>query len=426
MKILYVIAMYGPEYLANLIHREIGLEFVKRGHSFDVFALASAREISRPLRFSETSRVSDGINVHRALAAGRAFPDVLNAVAKPLLHYDRFGAGWWYLSRYLAQHRDFDVILSEGAYPFGAMTALALYGLSPRKAKGAPKLVITVAGGDFIASRETRYGYGRFRTARALMRYAFERAAVVRVTTPLVRERVLALGASAEQIALIPRNIASYSYPPDDIPLDVYRARAAEQIRAQWNLGTAHVIAAVGRLLPIKGFDTLLRALPRAVERAGDTRVLVIGPNRIDPQYGDYQKFLTRLAGELHVADKVIFTGAIPHPDMRDYLAASDVIAVPSVLEGMNKIAVEGAAVGTPSVVTRTAGIADWLLETGCGEVVAEGSPDALAQGLVRLLCDEPLRAEMARRGVAAAGAFSSDKIGGELVELCEGVVGGL
>lgn len=439
MKILYVIAMYGPEYLANLIHREIGLEFVKRRHSFSVFALASARELSRPDTLQTPDRLScdklrrqtcqvsneDGIAVHRALAAGRPFPDALNAVAKPLFHYDRFGAGWWYLSRYLAQHRDFDVILAEGAYPFGAMTALALYSLSAQKASGAPKLVITVAGGDFIASRETRYGYGRFRTARALMRYAFERAAAVRVTTPLVRERVLALGASPEQIALLPRNIASYSFPPNDIPLETYRVQAGDKIRAQWNLGTAHVIAAVGRLLPIKGFDTLLRALPRIVERAGDTRVLLIGPNRVDPQHGDYQKYLMRLADELHVADRVIFTGAVPHPDMRDYLAACDVIAVPSVLEGMNKIAVEGAAVGTPSVVTRTAGIADWVNETRCGVVVSEASPDALAEGLIRLLCDDSLRADMARHGVEAAGAFSSEKIGGKLVELCERVVGG-
>ena len=67
-----------------------------------------------------------------------------------------------------------------------------------------------------------------FAPAWQLMRYAFRRAALVRVTTPLVRERVLALGATREQIALIPRNIASYCFPPK-YPLDTYRLKSARR-----------------------------------------------------------------------------------------------------------------------------------------------------------------------------------------------------
>lgn len=414
MNILYLIAMYGPQYLGNLIHREIGEEFVRRGHTFQVFTLASAREHVD----IASQRAGDGIEVHRALAAGRALPDALNALTKPLLHYDRFGAGWWYLSRFLAQHRDLDLILAESAYPFGAMAALAAYGW--RKPPRAPRLLITVAGGDFIASRATCYGYGRFRTARALTRYAFRNADAVRVTTPLVREHVLALGATPEQIALVPRNIAAYCFPPGDVPLEAYRARARAELRARLGLGDAHLIAAVGRLLPIKGFDKLLDALPNVIREAGDTRLLLIGPNRVDSQFGDYQAHLQQLAHGRGIAARVLFTGAVPHEQMRDYLAAVDVIAVPSVLEGMNKVAVEAAAVGTPAAVTRTAGIADWVAETRSGLVVEEGSPDALAGGLIQLLCNESLRAEMGARGVIAARAFSSSVVGERLIELCE------
>lgn len=410
MRILYVIAMYGAGYLGNLIHRELGHEFQAHGHTFEVFALAAAQELGgRP---AET--IEQDIRVHRAVAAGEPLANAWNALARPVLHYERFGAGWRALEHYLRVHPRYDVVLAEGAYPFGAMCALA----------AAPRLVITVAGGDFIDSRATSYGYGRFRTARALMRFAFRRAAAIRVTTPLVRERATALGAPPERVTLIPRNVASYCYPPPNVPLELFRREARRTLDEQYGLQGAHVVAGVGRLLPIKGFDQLLRALPTVLDCAGDARLLLIGPNRIDPKYGDYQAWLAALAREQKVADKVIFTGAIEHPAMRVLLAAADVIAVPSVVEGMNKVAVEGAAVGTPSVVARTAGIADLLAARAAGEVVRDNSPENLAQGIVRVLCDNTVRAGYVSRGVEFATQFSSTRVGAQLVALCEQVAG--
>jgi len=409
LKILYVIAMYGAEYLGNQIHRELGHEFQKRGHAFQVFALASARE----MRGREHDVIEDNIPIHRATAAGTTAHNLINALTRPFLHYDRFGAGLFALKKYLATHARYDVIVAEGAYPFGAMCALA----NPNA-----RLIITAAGGDFIDSHATNYGYGRFWSARKLMRYAFRRAAAVRVTTPLVSERVIALGAAEERVAIIPRNITTSSYPPREVSLTHFRAHARRAMSEKYALGDAHLIAAVGRLLPIKGFDVLVRALSVILERMDDTRVLLVGPNRIDPKFGDYQKYLETLAREVGVADKIIFTGAVEHSAMRELLAAADVIAVPSVLEGMNKVAVEGAAVGTPSVVTRTAGIADLLRDAGAGEIIAENSPDALAEGIARVLCDATRRAEYAARGVNFAAQFSSEKVGAQLIALCERV----
>jgi glycosyltransferase involved in cell wall biosynthesis len=411
MNLLYVIAMYGPNYLGNLIHREIGHEFQKRGHSFSVFALAAERE----RRGQESDTREENIPVHRAIAAGRLGENALNALGKPFLHYDRFAAGWWHLRRYLAQHPELDLILAEGAYPFGALAALA----APRR----PKLVVSVAGGDFIASQAANYGYGRFRTARWLMRRAFQRAAAVRVTTPLVRDHILRLGARPEQIALIPRNIASYCYPPVDQPLAEFRAAARRRLNTRYGLGNAHLVVAVGRLLPIKGFDKLVRAAPDLLQAAGDTCVMLIGPNRVDSRLGDYQVYLQKLGDELRVREHLIFAGAVPHPEMRDYLAAADVVAAPSVLEGMNKVVVEAAAVGTPSVVTRTAGIADLMETLQIGAIVDDPSPEALAQALVTLLLDSAQRAAMGARGVEFAQQFTSERIGAQLIELCERVL---
>lgn len=408
MNILYLIAMYGPQYLGNLIHREIGHAFQAQGHTFHVFALASARDtVNRP-----ADTVEDAIPVHRALTAGQLVPNAVNAVTRPLLHYDRFGMGWLTLRRYMAEHREIDLVLAEGAYPFGAMAALARKGSRPR-------LGITVAGGDFIDDHARNYGYGRFQSARSLMKYAFERAAFIRVTTPLVRERILALGAAADKIAVIPRNIAAYCFPPPDVSYQDYRRTSRAAIAARYHTGDAPLIASVGRLLPIKGFDTLIRAMPLLRAQVGDVRLLLIGPNRIDNVDGNYQEYLTRLAQECGVAENVIFTGAVPHPEMREHLAAADVIAVPSVLEGMNKIAVEGAAVGTPSVVTRTAGIASMMEDAKLAEVIEPNDPNALAASLTRLLLNPSLRDDIGARGVEWARQFSSPVVAAQLIELC-------
>lgn len=407
MRLLYVIAKYGADNTGNLIHRELGQELIQYGHTFDVFAFASARD---PL-VSPAVTVEQGIRVKRAISAGTLTTDALNAAAKPFLHYDRFAPGAWALRNFLRRQPRYDIVLAEGAYPFGAMCALA----------GASRtLLVTVAGGDFIDSRAANYGYGRFRTARALMGYTFRHAAAVRVTTPLVEQRAVALGAPREKLALIPRNIASYCYPPPGTDLEAFRRAARAELQNKYAPGEGKIIAAVGRLLPIKGFDILLRALAPLSAKIGKTHLLLVGPNRIDPQFGDYQAYLTQLAAALGVAESVSCTGAVEHPQVRALLAGADAIAVPSILEGMNKVAVEGAAVGTPSVVTRSSGIADLLRAADAGEIVPENSPEALADGLARVLGDAQVRSRYVANGLEFAAQFSSARVGAALNELCE------
>ena len=122
--------------------------------------------------------LEENIPVHRAVAAGRVSDDIVNRATQPFLHYDRFATGVLRFRSYLAQHPGTDLIYAEGVYPFGAMVAASVRG-------ACPKFLVTVVGGDFIASNTAEYGYGRFRVARSLMGYAFRRAAAVRVTTPL-------------------------------------------------------------------------------------------------------------------------------------------------------------------------------------------------------------------------------------------------
>ena len=89
--------------------------------------------------------------------------------------------------------------------------------------------------------------------------------------------------------------------------------------------------------------------------------LVIGGPSRSTESYGDYRAFLQKRAEDAGVSNYVVFTGQIEHADVRGHLAGADIFACPSILEAQNKVVPEAAAVGTPSVVTETTGIASYL-----------------------------------------------------------------
>ncbi len=103
-------------------------------------------------------------------------------------------------------------------------------------------------------------------------------------------------------------------------------------------------------------------------------------------------------------------------------LAAADVVAVPSLLESLNKVCIEAAAVGTPFVVTETTGISAWVRGEGIGLVVPPSDPAALSRALNRVLSGEfEYDPEAAS---AFVGAFSPDVVAAQLVEIYESLSG--
>jgi glycosyltransferase involved in cell wall biosynthesis len=407
MNLLYLIAMYGTQYLASVVHRDLGHQFQERGHTFSVLALASQRELGAAAR----STLEDNIPVQRVAAAGRADLDLVNAVTTPVFKYNRFVTGLAACTRYSLAHPEVDLVLAEGAYPFGAIAALG-------SRLSRKPFVITVAGGDFIASRETQYGYGRFVVARELTRFALRRAAAIRVTTPLVRENVIRLGGARGKISLLPRNLAAYSYLASGTAAEEFRAQARRALRERYAWRAGPLLMCVGRLLPIKGFDDAIRALPLIRQEFPQARLGVVGPDRVT-RGRSHQRELQALASELGVSSAVTFLGTIPHGEIKTFLAAADLLLVPSLLEGMNRTVLEAAAVGTPSIVSRNAGIASSVAHAGAGVVVEARAPHELAASASALLQDSERRAALGRASLGFAQRFTPERIGGEFSELC-------
>ena len=144
----------------------------------------------------------------------------------------------------------------------------------------------------------------------------------------------------------------------------------------------------VGRLVPIKRVDVLLRAVARARSTGARVRLAIVGD-------GELRNELEQLADELGIAGDVWFAGY--RGDMVPVTAASDIAVLSSDNEGTPVSLIEAAAAGTPAVSTRVGGVADVVTEE-TGILVAAGDGDALGDGIARLAADQGLRASMGER----------------------------
>jgi glycosyltransferase involved in cell wall biosynthesis len=170
------------------------------------------------------------------------------------------------------------------------------------------------------------------------------------------------------------------------------------------------VIGSIGRLSPEKGLDVLLRAL---VDLPGVTAVLVgDGPER---------DALKRLALELGVADRTIFTGRVP--ESRVYFPVLDVYVLASHSEGLPLALVEAMLASRPVVATDVGSVPEAIADGETGLLVPPNDADALARA-VRSLFDDPARAaalgEAAR--ARAEASFSAQAMARQYEDLYDEV----
>jgi glycosyltransferase involved in cell wall biosynthesis len=242
---------------------------------------------------------------------------------------------------------------------------------------------------------------------------------VLRACSPQLKSLAIRMGAPPDRISAIPYNITVDSYPPAGAPLNDLRRAARAWVVGQHRLDPQRpIVVSLNRLHPFKGMEYLVEAVPVLRQAGHNPQVLIIGPNRSTPRFGDYGAYLARRAEALGVSDAIIQTGGVPHERTLDYLAAADAAVVPSVAESFSRVVVEAAAAGTPPVVTRTTGVSDYVAEFGCGLVCEPRSGESLGRELARLLGDRELWAGLAARCPPMAERFRSPAIAGELLDL--------
>jgi phosphatidyl-myo-inositol dimannoside synthase len=187
--------------------------------------------------------------------------------------------------------------------------------------------------------------------------------------------------------------------PPGVDEKTFHPGSGGDAVRAKLGLTECPVIVCVSRLVPRKGQDTLIRAMPRVLAEVPDAVLLIVGG-------GPYRGELEKLAASEDTAGSVRFTGAVPWDELPAHYGAGDVFAMPCRtrrggldVEGLGIVYLEASATGLPVVAGDSGGAPDAVLDGETGWIVRGGVPEEAADRITALLKDPGLRARMGERG---------------------------
>jgi D-inositol-3-phosphate glycosyltransferase len=173
----------------------------------------------------------------------------------------------------------------------------------------------------------------------------------------------------------------------------------------------------VGRIEPLKGLDTLMRAIAILRECGVQCHVphylAVVGgdPSASGEKLSDEMARLQTLRRELHLEDLVLFLGKRAQDTLPYYYSAADVLVMPSHYESFGMVALEAMACGTPVVASQVGGLAFLVQDGLTGYVVPDGDPQALSDRLHLLLMDGELRQRMGLQAAAYARQYAWENI---------------
>ncbi|RKN50847.1 glycosyltransferase family 4 protein [Micromonospora endolithica] len=174
-----------------------------------------------------------------------------------------------------------------------------------------------------------------------------------------------------------------------------------EPVRLRLGLADRPVVVCVSRLVPRKGQDMLIRALPEIRRRVPDAALLIVGG-------GPYRATLEKLARQSGVERDVVFTGSVPTAELPAHYAAGDVYAMPCRtrnrgldVEGLGIVYLEASATGLPVVAGDSGGAPDAVREGETGYVVPGRDVAALADRVATLLADRDLARHLGAAGRA-------------------------
>ena len=176
-------------------------------------------------------------------------------------------------------------------------------------------------------------------------------------------------------------------------------------------------IGAAGRLVPMKGFVHLIRAMARVRERHPGARLEIAGSGPLHDE-------LMREVRTLRLEDSVALLGW--RSDLAPLLERWDVYAQPSVVEPFGIAALEAMAAGLPVVATTGSGLQEFVEHGRSGWLVPPADSEELSERLTSLLADPEMRAAMGEAGRSRArDRFSPEKMVSSIRSVYENVLSG-
>jgi len=370
MKIIKVSSFFWPVYggMENHLYYE-GREFLKLGHDFRIFTSDSKRKEGKILRKEE---IIDGLKVKRfpTWLMLSAFTPICPALLKSVLT------------------EDYDVLHVHSYRQFHNFAVLL------GKLRGKP-VVLSTHWPEYPDSARSKL-LNKFikiydKTIGPFILNAADKLVVQTEAEKLWLQEKFKI--NPEKVEIIPPGFHSFY-------LD---ARDGKKFREKYKIKEKFIVLLIGRLHKSKGFDKIIKI-------AGgfrDVKFVLVGPD------GGYRKDFEKLACDMHVENKVLFTGEVSEQEKIDALAACDVLAMPSDYEAFGISLIEAFAHGKPVIATNAGGMPHVVGD--CGFVFEKDNLEDLKEKLQMLLSDKKLREELGKKAKERARNYTWEKLARDL-----------
>ncbi len=235
----------------------------------------------------------------------------------------------------------------------------------------------------------TTEGSLRYRATRALETYALKHADHVTTICEGLRSDIVARGLPAANVTVIPNAVDIESFDPGGEP--------DQPLKEKLGLTSCTLIGFIGSFYAYEGLDLLLDAFPKVLAHLPDVRLLLVGGG---PQEGALKEQAKRLG----IADKVVFTGRVPHQEVQRYYDLIDVLAYPRHSMRLTDLVtplkpLEAMAQGRLLVASDVGGHRELIRDGETGMLFKAGSTDSLADTIMKLLVKREYWPELRQAG---------------------------
>lgn len=373
---------------------------------------------SRPARqiTPEFMNPGDGIatfwyDPHRGAEKMLTWP--LDRIFKKSFEGRNLGHRMWIIAA-AVRHFDPDVVVCSDGFTYAIPAAfLKRLGLLRRR------LIVSYIGGDILDCPE--YGVGKRRTPMIswLIRNSLPGIDALRPLCDSLERILIREGADPSRITVWPIHLVASIATLDAVHARKTELRAGVRQRHGIPAGAPLIITLSGNHKG-KGLQDLAAAWPAIAAAVPGIHWLLCGP---DTPWLDEAVRPVIAAANLEATLRC--SGSLNGDDVFEHLAAADLHVNPTLCEGLNMVTVEAAAVGTPTVTSDAAGIADWVQSHDAGLVVPAGDVDALAAAVISAMNDtldgRARRLTWGTRSRTMAGDFSQDRIAAGMLRIFEG-----
>ena len=190
-------------------------------------------------------------------------------------------------------------------------------------------------------------------------------------------------GIDASKVRIVPNGVDVEKFKPTENPTAV---------KQQFGLSNELCVLFVGSLIPRKGLPFLVEAAKKIVKEKADTKFLIVGDGPLKPQ-------LTTSLESANLLGNFQFLGNLRDDALSAVYGCADVFVLPSIQEGQGIVLLEAQASGKPVVGFDVGGVNEAVRNGETGLLVKRGDSGELADALLRLLSDKPLREKMGANG---------------------------